>query len=377
MIKRLLFLSLMLALVTAIQIGCGSDSDEGTDPVVVPPPRLVVDVQDDPGVGDIFNAAVWDSIDTVSVPIGSENEYNANLLYVDNKTVEMQAFVAGDSVLYVRVDWDDNDQDDRFGQMRASWTINDKIEWAVSYPDDTSETAFNEDRFYMIFDQGGPNGANCAAFCHDVMSADERYFYGEAGDDADVWHWKAHRTGLANLADDMHLTTTRIESDPQASPTDFLYAANHGFKIYPNAPGDSSYFLVTPKYMHEDGADYTGAGLLESEITDISGWFTTYDNSEPWITFLPPPSPPVGKSLPGYYITDESGADGSRWDIEAYSRHSGGRWTVIFRRALTTADADDISFDFATPDSVEITIGITDNSGIAHFGRRPFYMVFP
>lgn len=378
MIRKLLSFAVLLACVAVLQIGCGSsgDDDNGNGPVIVPEPRIVVEAHQDPTFEGALSSDVWDSIDVVKIPIGTENAYNSNLLFINNKTVDMKALIADDSLLYIWVTWEDTDKDDRFGQLRASWT-NNNVVWAVHYPADTSEVAFNEDRFYMIFDNGGTNGADCATFCHAVgsKSADERLFYGAAGDDADVWHWKAHRTGLAKLADDMHLTTTMVSPDPQDQPSDYLYEFNYDIIYYPN-PDDSGYKLVTPKKMHETGVIYTESGLLESEIQIPSGLFTDYDPDLEWVDF-PLDMPPVGKSLPGNLIWDRSGVDGSRWDVKAISEHAGSAWTVVFRRALTTGDVDDISFDFASLDSIEVTIGITDNSGIEHFGRRPFYLVFP
>jgi hypothetical protein len=378
MIRRILPLVVILACVTALQIGCGSDDgDNGNGPGPVAPPRVLVEAHQDPTFANALDSPVWDSIEVEEIPIGTENEYNSNLLYVSNRTVDMKALIADDSLLYIRVQWDDADEDNRFGQLRASW-INNRITWAVHYPEDTSNAAFNEDRFYMVFDQGGPNGADCAGFCHGIgsESATGHRFYGAAGDDADVWHWKAHRTGLAKLADDMHMTTTQVDRDPQDMIGDDLYFLNYDNPLWPDSANNPGYMLVQPIKMHEDGIAYTGAGLLESEITDPSGIFTPFNSGLDWVRFFPD-QPPAGRSLPGFTIWDESGHDGSRWDVGAISEHNGSTWTVVFRRALTTGDADDVGFSFSSLDSIEVSIGITDNSGVDHFGRRPFYLVFP
>jgi hypothetical protein len=376
MIRKLVLLTVLLASISILQMGCGSDkSENGTDPPPPPEPRLIADTHQDPTLDNALDSPVWDSIAVLSVPIGNENAYNANLLYINNKFVQMKALVADDSLLYIWARWEDNDEDNRFGQLRATWVSN-TVEWAVHYPEDTSEAAFNEDRFYIVFDNDGTNGADCAAFCHSPgsESADGRLFYGAAGDDADVWHWKANRTGLAKLADDMLVTATRVEADAQNHPSDSLYQLNYSIL---QATGPNSY-IVRPLKMHHDGPAYEGPGLLESEIpVQQAGIFTDYQGGSQWINFLPPPSPPVGKSVPGYLIFDESGHDGSRWDVGAVSNHNGVTWTVVFRRALTTNDAADIDFNFSSLDSVEVSIAITDNSGIQHYGRRPFFIIFP
>lgn len=369
MIRRILVLCALLGMIPIIQLGCGSDEGDGTNgPTPVPPPRVVAGTHQDPTFGSALDSPVWDSITVEKIPIGTENKYNANLLYVRNKFVNMKALTADDSLLYIWVQWDDGSEDDRFGELRASW-VNNKIQWIVNYPEDTMER--NEDRFHIIYDQGGPSRADCALMCHSASepSAAGKRFYGTSGDDADIWQWKAHRTGLAMLADDMHLTTTDVSPDPIVLIGDSLYFVNYTFL---NPTVDSH--TIRPKYMHEDGPAYSGASLLESE--QPGGLFVTYDPDLDWVIF-PPDLPPVGKTIPGYYIYDESGNDGSRWDVKAIARHDGAKWTVVFRRAVTVADAEDISFNVSRPDSIQISIAICDNSGIAHFGRAPFYLVFP
>jgi hypothetical protein len=353
---RNLFIVVAIFGLTVMQYGCGGNGDDGNGngPGPVPEPRLVVTAHQDPTFDNALDSPVWDSIDAETVPVGTDNNYNANTLYTETLNADLKALVAGDSILYIMVKWSDNSEDNRFGELHATWA-ND-IEWETV---DTTDIR-NEDRFYIMFDDGGAGGADCAHYCHsssELSSAGRRH-YGLPGDAADIWQWKAHRTGLGKFAEDMHLTDTMILQDPQVASSDSLYFGNLKTNL-------------KATYMHEDGITYEGAGLLESETTN--GLFTPYDNNLDWVTF-PPNQDPIGKYLPGYFIYDESGADGSRWDVRAASQHDGSNWTVVFRRALTTADADDI--DLSSVDSIQISIAITDNSGVKHHGRKPFYLVF-
>ena len=352
MFRKSLFMAVISLGIAMMQIGCGSDDGNGVQPPPVPPTRLVAAVHQDPTLDNALTSQVWDSILAAEIPIGSEIAYNAGLPKVDGKKVQMKALIADDSLLYIWARWDDNTESNLYGRLHATW-VNDRTEW------EKDTTFFNEDRFYFMFDKGGTSGADCASFCHSTTdtSTAGRRFYGAAGDDADVWHWKANRTGLARYAEDMHVTDTLVFQDPQERPYDSLYLGNF----------DS--FLLRPEKMHQTGAAYTGPGLLEGEWID-------YSASEEWVTF-PVGQPPVGKYLPGYYLYNDTRNRGSRWDVRAASEQATGKWTIVFRRALTTADPEDIDFNFLSPDSIAFTIGIGDNSGVQHYGRRPFYLVFP
>jgi hypothetical protein len=355
----------ILLFLAVFAVGCGKD-DGGTNGP--PPPamiRVLVQAHQDPTLVDAVHAAVWDSITAVKIPVGTENAYNADMLFRTDLFADMKALIADDSLLYIWVKWNDITEDNRFGELRASW-VNSKIQWVVN-PEDTVYR--NEDRFSILFNNGGTNGADCSKFCHaaaDSSSAGKR-FYGAAGDDADVWHWKAHRTGLARLADDMHITSINVSPDPQGvQMIDSLYFVN--FTVI--NPADSSH--VRPIYMHPDSTAYTGAGLLESE-TD-AGYFTAYVPTMPWVIFFPDQDP-VGRTIPGYYIYDESGTHGSRWNVRAVSEFDGDYWTVVFRRRLTTDDPADIDLA-AIVDSLQISFAIGNNAGSKHHGRKPFYLIF-
>lgn len=372
MIRSLFSLAAAIFLI-AIFGGCSDKGDNGVEPPPTPPPRVVVATHQDPTFDNALTSQVWDSIQAVTIPMGTDTTYNADRPTNTLTNLDMKALIAGDSLLYIWVQWNDNDKDDRFGQLRAGW-VNNRIEWVVNYPYDTLDVTYNEDRFYALFDNGGTNGADCAALCHDAgdTSTEGRRFYGAAGDDADVWDWKANRTGIAKLADDMHLTTEKVDFDPIVSLTgDSLYYLNYAIEQQPDTEVET--YIVLPKKMHPDSTAFTGPALLESEMP--GGIFVPFNPDLDWVTF-PLNLPPAGLYLPGYYIWNNTGHDGSRWDVRAQSNYSAGKWTVVLRRALTTNDADDVSFDFSIPDSIAISIAVTDNSGIKHLGHAPFYLVF-
>lgn len=342
--------------------GCSSGGGSGsTNPPPPAPIRLVAAVHQDPTLSDV-DSPIWDSITALTVPVGRDTAYNANPYFSPVLTAYLQALVADDSLLYVRVKWNDDSRSDRFAPLRAS-KVASIVEWEVG---DT--TYYNEDRLSVIFDQGGPGGADCATLCHadNDRSGSGKRFYGEAGDDADIWQWKAHRTGTAGRADDMHLTTIDVSPDPIVDPNnDSLY--------YENISSRSG-SIVVPLFMHPDSSNYSGPVLLESEMPGYT--FTPYRGGDHWVDLIA--NPPVGKVfLPGYIHWDIFGVDGSRWDIRTKAVHNGASWTVVFRRALSTGDADDILLPSAGTDSARIAIAIGNNTGDKHHGTKPFYLVFP
>lgn len=346
---RKIFSVIFIIVFATAWYGCGGDDDDnGIGPTPPPPPpRLVVEAHQSPGLASVDHA-VWDSIEAVDVSVGDSSKYNAGVSFTTNLTASMKALIANDSI-FVRVEWNDNSEDNRFGELQARW-LNNTVNW-----EEIDTTLFaNEDRFYVIMDNGGPNGADCSALCHATTNASGRQLYGTTGDDADVWHWKANRTGLADFAEDLHITTTTVATDPQAPAVGELYFRNFGTFPSPR-----------PLYMHPDTADYTGASLLE-------GVYIPYNNNYSWASAVDS----FGVQMPGYYLNHISGAQGSRWDVRAISEHDGSGWTVVFARYLTTMDADDVDLIFSTPDSVQISIAIGNNSGMKHHGASPFYMVF-
>lgn len=348
----------IIPVIILVLSGCSGDNNgNGNGPEPIYDPRLEANIHQDPGFQSV-TSSVWNAIIPETLYVGTDNNYNANVLFRTDFIAELKALQT-DTLLYIWARWGDGDEDNRFGALMGAW-IDNSVKWNFASAYDS--ITYNEDRMYIMFDRGGTNGVDCSQMCHTTTSSAGKFFYGAAGDNADVWHWKAHRTGLATLADDMHLSDTMIVSDPQDDPFyDDLAILNWND------------FLERPRYMHHDGPAFTGPGLLESETP--LGAFTVFVNSDDWMTFIPGEAP-VPKLLPGYYIYDNTGTDGSRWDVEALSEFDGSHWTVVFRRKITPGDlTNDINFNSYKGDSILISIGLTDNSGIRHHGTEPFYLI--
>jgi len=352
--KNFIFGAMICLLLFSLWSGCSnSDNGTGSDSGTTAASRVVVTAQSDPGMASV-NSAVWSAVTGYTVSVGTNNTYNANVLFRTDLTLTMKAITVGDTVLYIRAQWKDATPDVTFGQLHARW-INASVEWEVS---DTT-ILNNEDHLYLAFEKSGANRADCSQYCHSTASSAGRMFYGGATDQVDIWNWKSTRTGLAGFAEDMHLTDTMVAPDPQVLPNDNLYFLNY-YLDPQNIP--------VPVKMDTSGADFTGDALLE-------GQWVSYDPGEAWITF-PPGQEPVGKFLPGYYFYDQERADGSRWDVTTISENDGQNWTVVFRRKISTGDTGDRAFSISAGDSIQMSAAIADNSGEKHHGTAPFYLVF-
>ncbi len=347
---RFLFISMTAAALLTALVGCGSDDNGGTNPPPAPFTRLVAAHHQNPGLTSV-DSPVWDSIAAGRINLGTDTAYNAGLSATSAVTADLKALVSGDS-LFVRVTWTDASVNNLYGQLKA-YDVNDYIEWHA-------ETFFNEDRFYVVFDE---NGTGCKRFCHSAANAIGRKFYGTVSDQADIWHWKANRTGLAlfttpatlGFAEDMHITDTMVAPDPQTSGGDDLYFDN------------LDVFTAKARKMHTTGSAFTGPGLVEG------AWVTYIESGQHWIDSSV--TPPTGRFIPGYYMQNLTRANGSRWDVRAMAAHNGTSWTVVFCRKLSTGDPDDVDLTSAAPDSVLINIAVGNNSGVNHLGYKPFYLV--
>jgi len=362
MLRKLLPLALLFSL-GVLLFGCSSDGgDNGTTPVEVDPPRLVAAYHQDPGITSV-NSVVWDTIDTIYFAVGtsSSSDYNANVGYRDNLYAAMQALYT-DEYLYIKVSWNDNGADTMFFPWK-SYLYSDIVHWEAV---DTLQVA-NEDRFYIMFDRGGAEGVDCSQMCHsssDTSTAGRQFYASTDINGADTWHWKACRTAFAKRAEDMHVTDINISPDPQNSnPGDNLY--------FRNQVADQP----RPIYMHHTDTAYHGAVLLETDAVDMV--FTALDNDLEWVEIVanPPDVDSISKYIPGYYIRDSTGNDGSRWDVETVSEYDGTNWTLVLRRLLDSDDNEDLDFDFSVTDSLLIAIALADNSGREHYGLAPFYFI--
>ena len=182
--------------------------------------------------------------------------------------------------------------------QRAGDTIAVQISWPDATRDDSHKSKVwdeklggyktgkdREDRVALMFDMGG-DFASC-------MLAGKVFR-------ADVWHWKAARTGTAGLAHD-------------------------------------KYHIYSLKPVHAKSRKFKGRGGKSVYIARIS------DAGDPLYSANKPPSEKTADRLPGYLPNPE--AQGSIADVKAQAVHDGKGWTVTLTRKLATGHEDDVKFE--------------------------------
>ena len=188
----------------------------------------------------------------------------------------------------------------------------------------------NEDRILFMFpmtDSEGhfaASGLGCAAYCHAHLKDDNpnQNYTGTTvaamhtnvpGDKADIWHWKALRSGAEGYTDDKHIVHATGSNNGRSSDS--------GTSAY------TSNVLASgnPTSMHPAGLSNTDDVLNQIDAVAFSG------------------SPSSGDEVPSILGRTPNG---SRADVQASSTYDDvtDRWTVEFRRLRNTGNSDDRQF---------------------------------
>ncbi len=301
--------------------GCGDD--DTTSPPEPVTSLVSASVTTPPTLDGVGNDAAWNNADAFVINVGTSSTYANAFGPVDVTTKSVHT--ATD--VYILVSWTD-----------PSGTENvDKNQW--TYGTSGWEQNGNEDRAFLMFDAGdnGTEGANCATMCHIPV------MYTTGGGHVDVWHWKSARSAPVGCADDKWW-------DDQGRGSDSKTVGAYSDNIQTLA--DSS---VVPLYSGPVSAD--GHFIIVPTGETPALYCTPFDTTS------------TTGVIPGY-ILDEN-RDGSRFaDVEAASSYNSGVWTVEFKRALDTGNADDVAF--VAGNTLEFSIAITDNSGGSHSGAAVF-----
>lgn len=237
--------------------------------------------------------------------------------------VDLRAFYT-DTDLYLRLSWVDATQDDAMMEWQfdgAEWSNSGALEdslglfWAGAeeFPRFSCSMACHIDNF-------GVSGANFHAVSKMKLA--------RPGPSLDLWHWKAGRTGRFGFADDRYLDDQGMHGDlPGDLFRENSLAVRDGGSAFPFTPGDR------PLY------DSEGAPLGKE--------------------FRPP-----GTRAPGFLVERPAGY---RADVRAHSRHAGGYWTVVLRRALDTNDPHDLVFHPGPEQAARFGLAIMDHTLREHF----------
>ena len=204
--------------------------------------------------------------------------------------------------------------------IRVSWPDATRSDTHKSFVWDEVSKSYKrasdrEDRVSLMFDMGG-DFSSC-------MLAGKVFR-------ADVWHWKAARTGPAGLAHDKyHVYGLELKT---AHPGSKQFTNDEGKKVYIARPSDGGDKL------------YSSAKAPEAKIAD---------------------------RIPGYVVNPA--ATGSIADVRAEALHDGKGWTVTMTRKLDTGHDDDVVFKKG--ESYPSAVACFDRSGDDHHSTAGFELV--
>ncbi len=230
------------------------------------------------------SAAEWGGVTGTTIKVTPANDGDAKN-YTGAIDVTVKSAVNGDNI-YFLVEWPDDTKD----ASHKSLTWSEEEDGYVKGKD-------REDRVIMKFDMEGDFTA--------CMLSGKAY-------KADIWHWKAFRSGSAGYAHDkMHVFS--FDKMPKAKE----HPTRDGKSIWVARPSDKG------------SKPYKGVTPLDNE----------------------------GASIPYYQVSKTW--TGSIGDVRAQAVHDGSKWTVELQRKLDTGNADDVKF----------AQGKTFNAGIALFNH--------
>lgn len=237
---------------------------------------------------------------------------------------------------------------------RYPWVKQTDGTWKQSKKKDQTkhENTYYEDKVGVYFNINARGFAKkgCAISCHTTKdgmnngfsdnSAGRKYTR-KAGQTIDMWHWKSVRTGLAfDLSHDQYVDHI---ADPKLNKNWGRHGDEKAGGGYKNNTKKGS---SLPVYMSKDGTNMPY--ILDTAKVPFVDTFK------------------AGDKVSGIVVSKMSG---SAADIQTSNQYKDGKWTLVFKRALTTnhpkSKVQDVQFnDLSKP--YYFGISVFDNSQINH-----------
>jgi hypothetical protein len=300
-----------------------------------------------PTLDGVADDAVWADAPAVTIPVSG----GAN-----NGSTEITLRSVYDGVkVYFVASWADPTQ----SFLRSPWVLQEDGTWAkLADPDDRGgdNNVYYEDKLAFIWPIADSisnfQTVGCFTACHAGENSEVKpygnKYTAEAGQTADIWHWKSVRN--LNQLDDQNLDNTQYSADTPE-------AGRH------SDPKDSGGYVnnetedkTLPAFMQPLNAprDGTPGYILDSEKLPF----------DPSI-FAP------GDMVPGIIISE---IVGDRGDIAAGWHWDNGMWTLEFSRDLVTGSEFDVQFDDLL-ETYYFGVAAFDNAQVRHAyetGATPF-----
>jgi len=255
-----------------------------------------------------------------------------------------------DKNIYVYMQYDDP----TMSANRFPWVKQGDGSWKqLKNKDKTGhDNSYYEDKVGMYWNINARGFAKkgCAISCHITKDGKNngfsdksagRKYTRKAGETIDMWHWKSVRTGLAfDLSHDQFVDHV---ADPSKSKNWGRHGDDKAGGGYKNNTKKGS---KVPAYMSKDGNNMPF--ILDTAKVPFVDTFKT------------------GDKVSGIVVAKMSG---SAADIQTSNNYANGKWTLVFKRALTTNHAkskiQDVQFsDLSKP--YYFGVSVFDNSQINH-----------
>jgi len=214
------------------------------------------------------------------------------------------------------------------------------------------DNTYYEDKvgMYWNINTRGFAKKGCAISCHVTKNGKNngfsdhsagRKYTRKAGETIDMWHWKSVRTGLAfDLSHDQYV-------DDIADPSKGKSWGRHGDeKLSGGYKNNAKKGLNMPVYMSKDGKNMPY--ILDTQKVPFVDTFK------------------AGDKIAGIVVAKMTG---SAADIMTSNHYADGKWTLVFKRSLTTnhpkSKIQDVQFnDLSKP--YYFGVSVFDNSQINH-----------
>lgn len=288
--------------------------------------------------------------------------------------------------LYLLFEW----EDDADSQDRESWYFNpDTQTWHQhnKYANHKNDKYY-EDKFAMMFpiENGSGNypegflGGTCTVTCHANLTDPQpgqkttRHYMSNAGELADLWHWKRDRNVLSQSVDDGYVYDAIDKGQGTAAANG--RKADEGIKMYDDKPifTDTITGLFGPKWVKKDAEKYYWVTLDElssgaaQSVTGVAvdGTLTLDDGST-----INPNDDLVAysegfgiKRFPSITINPGGAGNDFRSDTQVRAQHIGTGWQIEIRRELDSGDPTDAVFRIG--ESIPFGLAIFNNAAIGH-----------
>jgi hypothetical protein len=291
---------------------------------------------------------IWNSAKSINV--------NTYLLKGKDKPSVTLKSIYTDKKVYFLATWKDSTKD----VNKNEWTY-DGTKWAKTI-NATTGKANDEDRLSIQWDNGtkGFDRVGCAATCHvNPTDATKMKKIANAGEKADLWHWKATRTSALDFADDTNVTEKGRAADEGVS----LEFTN---SVTVNG-------VAQPKFMFKafnEAKNILGVPVLFASNAVLL---------DPTATFK------AGDKIPGYVMKDVNldatnlaGPTLSKADIKTYANWENGTWTLEIVRDLNTTRTDDVAFDIKNTKPTAFGVAVHNNGSDEEHGvgTGPQFLAF-